>query len=88
MSQRNVKERSVYVLMPMVTRKGTQRAHGDNSTGLFSSGLYNHGMTLLMEKATERARLYPSTYKKILALARKRRTSVAQIVDEHFARTK
>jgi hypothetical protein len=38
----------------------------------------------VMEFATARARLYPSTYKKIVALARKRRTTVAQVVSEKF----
>lgn len=34
------------------------------------------------ELATARARLFPSTYKKIVMQARKRRTSIAQIVAE------
>ena len=37
--------------------------------------------------AGARARLYPSTYKKIAAIARKRRTSIAQVIAEKFSRS-
>jgi hypothetical protein len=39
-----------------------------------------------LEKATAIARLYPSTYEKIINIARKRRTSIAQVVAERFKR--
>jgi hypothetical protein len=39
-----------------------------------------------IEFATARARIYPSTYKKLSAIARKRRTSLAQVIAEKFAR--
>jgi hypothetical protein len=49
--------------------------------------MYNGAMKKnVMEFATARARLYPSTYKKIVAMARRRRTTIAQIVGEKFKR--
>jgi hypothetical protein len=38
------------------------------------------------ELATARARLYPTTYKKIVKLARERRTTIAQIIAELAAK--
>jgi hypothetical protein len=48
--------------------------------------LYNATVTKL-EIATERTRLYLSTYKKIAAIAKKRRRSMAQVIEEKFAKT-
>lgn len=45
-------------------------------------------MKELLEKATARARLYPSTYKKISMVAKKRRTSIAQVIEEKFSTLK
>ncbi len=38
------------------------------------------------EYATARARLYPSTYKKVSRIARKRRTTLAQVIADKFRR--
>jgi hypothetical protein len=40
----------------------------------------------VIEFATARTRIYPSTYEKITAIARKRRTSLAQVIAEKFKR--
>jgi hypothetical protein len=70
--------------MPQKPCKGTQRAHGDNSNARLRPW-YSRPMKK-PEFATARARLYPSTYKKIAAIARKRRTSLAQVIAEKFTR--
>ncbi len=38
----------------------------------------------ILELATERVRVYPSTYERINRLAKARRTSMAQIIHEKF----
>ena len=57
--------------------------NGDSDT---VSACYNWRMNKTIELATARARIYPSTYKKIAALARKRRTSLAHVIAEKFRR--
>lgn len=65
-------------------RKGTQRVHVDNSNAR-PMAWYSRAMKK-PEFATARARLYPSTYRRIAAIARKRRTSLAQVISERFSR--
>ena len=39
-------------------------------------------MIATLELATERARLFPSTYKKLKEMAKSRRTSIAFVIEE------